>query len=161
MAVNGALGEGGRRQPNVKLVHFGSLDFIVTTGGGLKQIHVLVRPTRTANLDPVVEGFEGLRLHTLGGRASEGDWLLDFNSRRLRHKLRAFLGPRPTQEDLCQVLFSLTNITAQLSGGESLSPKIMAGNASTTFTYTMQLRMCVVTWRYTLVRPPPMTNSWE
>jgi hypothetical protein len=54
------------------LVCDGSLDFIVTTGGGLEQIHVPVRPTCTANLDPVVESFEGLCLHTPGDRAFEG-----------------------------------------------------------------------------------------
>jgi hypothetical protein len=75
------------------LVRFGSLDFIVATGGGLEQIHVPVHPIRTANLDPVVEAFEGLRLHTPGDRASGGGWLLDFDHERLGRQLHIFLGP--------------------------------------------------------------------
>jgi hypothetical protein len=74
------------------LIHFGSLDFIVTTGGGLEQIHIPIRPTCTTNLDPVVEAFVELRLHTPGDRASGGDWLLHFDHERLRRQLCIFLG---------------------------------------------------------------------
>jgi hypothetical protein len=79
------------------LVHFGSLDFIVTMRVGLEQIHVPIHSTRIAILDPVVEAFEGLRLYTPWDRASRGDWLLDFDHERLRRQLRAFLGPRQTR----------------------------------------------------------------
>jgi hypothetical protein len=40
------------------LVHFGSQDFIVTTGGGLEQIRVPVRSACTTNRDPIVEAFK-------------------------------------------------------------------------------------------------------
>jgi hypothetical protein len=40
------------------LVHFGSLDFIVTTEGALEQIHVPAQPVRASVLDPIVEDFE-------------------------------------------------------------------------------------------------------
>jgi hypothetical protein len=56
--------------PPGALVCFGSLDFIITIGGALKQIRVPVRPTRTANLDLVVEAFEGMWLRALEDRAS-------------------------------------------------------------------------------------------
>jgi hypothetical protein len=72
----------------------------------------------TTNLDPVVEDFEGLWLRTLKDRTSEGKWLLDFNYEKLGHQLHTYLSPRPTQEDLRRVLFSLTNAKAQLSRGE-------------------------------------------
>jgi hypothetical protein len=65
-------------------------------GRGLEQIHVPVCPTRTANLDPVVEAFEGLRLRTPRDHTSGVDWLLNFDHERLGHQLRVFLGPRPT-----------------------------------------------------------------
>jgi hypothetical protein len=54
------------------LMHFGSLDSIVTMEGGLELVHVPVRPPLTTNLDPVVEAFEGLWLSTPKDRASEG-----------------------------------------------------------------------------------------
>jgi hypothetical protein len=85
-----------REWASALLVYFGRLDFIITMGGGLEQIHVPVHPTRTANLDPVVEVFEELRLHTPGNRTSGGNWLLDFDHERLRRQLRIFLGPRLT-----------------------------------------------------------------
>jgi hypothetical protein len=54
------------------LVHFGSLDFIVTTRGGLEQIRVLVCPARATELYPIVEAFKGMRLRALEDRASRG-----------------------------------------------------------------------------------------
>jgi hypothetical protein len=105
-------------------MHFGSLDFIITMEGGLEQIHGLVRPARTANLDPLVEAFEGMWLRTPEDRASKVSGPLDFNYESLGRQLRIFLVSRPTQEDLRLVLFLLANVTAQLSGGEPLSLEI-------------------------------------
>jgi hypothetical protein len=116
-------------------VRFRILDFIVTTEGGLEQVRVPVRPSCTTNLDPIVEAFEGLRLRASEDRASEGSWLPDFDYKRLGHLLHAFLGPRPTQEDLRQVFFSLTNVMAQLYGAEPLSLEIMVESALTAFLF--------------------------
>jgi hypothetical protein len=108
------------------LVHFGSLDFIVTTGGGLEQIRVPVRPARTTNPDPVVKAFEVMRLRASEDRASRVSGPLNFDYESLGHQLRVFLGPRPTQEYLRPVVFSLANITAHLSRGEPFSLEILA-----------------------------------
>jgi hypothetical protein len=116
-------------------MHFRSLDFIITTKGGMEQVHIPVRPPRTTNLDPIVKAFEGLRLRTLEDRASEGSWLHNFDHERLGCQLHSFLGPRPTQEDLHQVHFLLANVRMQLSGGEPLSPKIVTGSAPMTFLF--------------------------
>jgi hypothetical protein len=67
-----------------------------------------------------------MRLHALVDRASEGSVPLDFDYESLGHQLHVFLGPRSTQEDLHHLLFSLANITAQLSGGEPLCLEIPA-----------------------------------
>jgi hypothetical protein len=64
--------------------------------------------------------FEGMLLRALEDRASEDSGPLDFDYESLGCQLCIFLGPRPTHEDLHRVLFSLTNITAQL-WGEPLS----------------------------------------
>jgi hypothetical protein len=60
-------------------MRFGSLDFIITTGGVLEQIRVPVRPARTTNLDPIVEAFEGMRLRALEDRASVDSGPLNFD----------------------------------------------------------------------------------
>jgi hypothetical protein len=120
------------------LVRFESLDFIVTMEGGLEQVRVLVRPTRTANLDPIVEAFEGLRLRAPEDHTSKGSQLPDFDYKRLGRQLYAFLGPRLTQEDLHQVFFSLANVMAQLYVGEPLSPEIMVRNAPTVFPFGLR-----------------------
>jgi hypothetical protein len=61
------------------LMCFGSLDFIITIGGALENIHVPVRPAHTTNLDPVIKAFKGMRLHALKDRASEDSGPLDFD----------------------------------------------------------------------------------
>jgi hypothetical protein len=61
---------------------------------------------------PRHSGFEGLRLRVPEDCLSEGNWLLDFNCKRLGQQLHAFLGPRPIQEDLHHALLSLANVTA-------------------------------------------------
>jgi hypothetical protein len=121
--------------PSGALMRFGSLDYIITMEGGLEQVRVPIQPTRAANLDPVVEAFEGLRLRAPEDRTSESSWFPDFDYKRLGCQLHAFLGPRVTQEDLLQGFFLLANITVELSGGELLSQKIMVGSALTVFPF--------------------------
>jgi hypothetical protein len=76
-----------------------------------------------------------LRLRAPEDRTSESSWFPDFDYKRLGPQLHAFLGPRVTQEDLLQGFFLLANITAELSGGELLSQKIMVGSTSTVFPF--------------------------
>jgi hypothetical protein len=77
-------------------VHFGSLDFFVTTEGGPAQARVPIRLLCSVDLDSTIEALEELRLHAPKARASESDQLLDFNYERLERQLDTFLGPRPS-----------------------------------------------------------------
>jgi hypothetical protein len=87
------------------------LRLIVTTEGGLEQIRVSVRPAHAANLDPIVEAFEGMRLRAVEDRAFGFSGPLEFDYVSLGHQHCIFLGPQPTQEDLRLILFSLANVT--------------------------------------------------
>jgi hypothetical protein len=144
------------------LVRFGSLDFIVTIGGGLEHIHVLVRPTRTANLGPVVEAFEGMRLRARRIMPPRIVGPLTSIMRVWGIKLHVFMGPRPTLEDLHHVLFSLANIMAQLSGGETLSLEIptMGVPKRLPFSLPTRWRTRIVLPRRLLVHPPQTASSW-
>ena len=64
-------------------VHFGDLDFIVTTEGELAQAPAAVQPLHSAGLDAIGEALEALQLHAQGARAPRGDQLLDFDYGRL------------------------------------------------------------------------------
>jgi len=105
------------------LVRFGSLDFIVTIDEGLERIQI---PTRPDSLEAVIEVLLGLRLRHQEEGVLLGSQRLDFDSARLGRQLRALLGPRSTQEDLCRAIFSLANVAALLTGGEPFSPDIVA-----------------------------------
>jgi hypothetical protein len=120
------------------LVRFGSLDFIITTKGGLEQIHVPARPIHASVLNSIVEDFGGWQLHAPEDRHPGDSPPLNFNYERLGHQLRVFLGPQPTQEDLYLTLFSLANVTTQLSGGEPLSPEIPARSVPTRFHFGLR-----------------------
>ena len=50
-------------------VRFGSLDFIVTTGGELVQAPIAVQPLHSTSLDVITEVLEELWLHALEARA--------------------------------------------------------------------------------------------
>jgi hypothetical protein len=132
------------------LVRFGSLDFIVTIGGGLEHIHVLVRPTRTANLGPVVEAFEGMRLRARRIMPPRIVGPLTSIMRVWGIKLHVF------------ILFSLANIMAQLSGGETLSLEIptMGVPKRLPFSLPTRWRTRIVLPRRLLVHPPQTASSW-
>jgi hypothetical protein len=104
------------------LVRFRSLDFIVTIRGGLEQIRVPVRPARTANLDPVVEAFEGMWLRALEDDAFKDSGPLDFDYNSLRCQLRVFLGPRPTKRT-CTTFSSRSPTSQRSSPGENHYPR--------------------------------------
>ena len=77
-------------------VHFGNLNFIVTTEGELAQVPVAVQPLQSASLDAITEALEELQLHAPEARAPRSDQLLGFDYGRLERQLDAFLGPRPS-----------------------------------------------------------------
>ena len=89
---------------------FGSLDFVITVEGELTQAPTTTRLLHSTSLDAIDEAFEELRLHALEARTPWGDQLLDFDYGRLERQLTAFLGPRPSWEDLRQFTFSFTNV---------------------------------------------------
>jgi hypothetical protein len=71
-------------------VHFGSLDFFVTTEGELARAPAPVQPLCSADLDIVVEALKELRLHAPEVRASRSDQLPDFDYERLECQLDTF-----------------------------------------------------------------------
>ena len=107
------------------------LDFIVTTEGELAQVPAAVQSLHSAGLDAIAEALEELQLHGPKARAPKSDQLLDFDYGRLERQLGAFLGPRPSREDLRHLTFSFANIMAQLAGGEPLSPEYLIRSTPT------------------------------
>ena len=82
-------------------VRFGDLDFIAMTEGDLAMAPAVVRPLHSAGLDVITEALEELQLYAPEARAPRSDQLLD-----------AFLGPRPSWEDLRHFTFSFANVIA-------------------------------------------------
>ena len=74
-------------------MHFGNLDFIVTTEGELVRAPIVVQPLHSAGLDVIVEVLEELQLHAPEARTPDSDQLLGFNYGRLECQLGSFLGP--------------------------------------------------------------------
>ena len=91
-------------------VCFGDLDFIITTEGELVMAPVAVRPLHSTSLDAIVEVLKELQLHASEAHAPKSDQLLDFDYGRLERQLGAFLGPRPSQENLHHLTFSFANV---------------------------------------------------
>ena len=56
----------------------------------------------------------------------------------MERQLDAFLGPRPSWEDLCCLTFSFSNIMTQLAGGEPLSPEYLTRDASAAFLFSLR-----------------------
>ena len=96
-------------------VRFGNLDFIVTTKGKLVQVPAAVQPLYSAGLDAIAEVLEELQLHAPEARAVGSDQLLSFDYGRIERQLDAFLGPRPSWEDLRCLTFSFANVMTQLA----------------------------------------------
>ena len=91
-------------------VHFGDLDFIVTTERELARAPVVVHPLHSAGLDAITEALEELRLHAPKAHATGSDQLRGFDYRRLKRQLGAFLRPRPSREDPRRLTFSFANV---------------------------------------------------
>ena len=66
------------------------------------------------------------------------DHLLGFDYGRLERQLGTFLGPRPSQEDLCHLTFSFANIMAQLARGEPLSPEYLIRSTLTALPFGLR-----------------------
>jgi hypothetical protein len=77
-------------------VHFGSLDFFITTEGELARAPAPIQSLHSTNLDTVVEALKELQLHALEAHAPRSDQLPNFDYERLEHQLDIFLGPRPS-----------------------------------------------------------------
>ena len=106
-------------------VRFENLDFIITTEGELAQVPTAIQPLHSAGLDAIADALEELQLHAPEARTLGSHQLLGFDYRRLERQLGAFLGPRPSWEDLRHLAFSFTNVMTQLIEGEPLSPEYL------------------------------------
>ena len=93
-------------------MRFEDLDFVVTVEGELAMAPAAVRPLHSVGLKAIIEALEELELPTSEARAPRSDQLLNFDYRRLERQLGAFLGPRPSWEDLHHLTFSFTNVMA-------------------------------------------------
>ena len=91
-------------------VCFENLDFIITTEGELVQVPATVQPLHSAGLDAIAEALEELQLQAPEAHALGSDQLVGFDYGRLERQLNAFLGPRPSREDLRCFTFSFANI---------------------------------------------------
>ena len=91
---------------------FVNLDFIISTEGELAQVPTTVQTLHSAGLDVIIEALEELQRHAPEARAPRSDHLLGFDCGRLERQLGAFLGPRPSREDLRHLTFSFANIVA-------------------------------------------------
>ena len=91
-------------------MRFGDLDFIVMVGGELAQAPAVVQPLHSTGLDEIAKALDELQLHAPKAYALRSDQLLDFDYRRLERQLGAFLGPRPSREDLRHLTFSFANV---------------------------------------------------
>ena len=93
-------------------VCFRDLDFIIMAEGELAQEPIIVQPLHSASLDAITKALEELRLHAPEAHAPQSGQLLDFNYGMLERQLSAFLGPRPSREDMCHLTFSFANVMA-------------------------------------------------
>ena len=93
-------------------VRFEDLDFIVTMEGELELAPTAIQPLHSVGLDVITEVLKELQLHAMEARTPRSDQLLGFDYRRLERQLDAFLGPRPSREDLRQLTFSFANVMA-------------------------------------------------
>ena len=91
-------------------MRFENLDFIVMMEGELAQVPTAVQPLHSAGVDAIAEALEELQLHAPKAHTPRSDQLLVFDYGRIERQLGAFLGPRPSQEDLRCLTFSFANI---------------------------------------------------
>ena len=137
-------------------VRFGDLDFIVTTEP------TAVQPLHFGGLNAIVEALEELQLYAPEAHAPGCDQLLGFDYGRLERRLSAFLGPRPSQEDLRRLTFSFANVMTQLIGGETLSLEYLIWSAPTALSFGLRNATETVGHLVAQCTPHPLqtTSSW-
>ena len=91
-------------------VCFGSLDFFITTEGELARAPAPVQLLCSTGLDAIVEALKKLQLRAPEAHVPGSDQLLGFDYGRLERQFGAFLGPRPSREDLRHLTFSFANV---------------------------------------------------
>jgi len=111
------------------LMRFGSLDFIVTIGGGLERIQA---PTHSDGINAVTHALRDLRLRRQGD-ASASHQRSGFDIACLERQLQTFLGPRSIRDDFRCTVYTLANVAAPLAGGYPIPPNVMADHAVATF----------------------------
>ena len=142
-------------------MRFGSLDFIITMEGELAWAHAPIQLLCSISLDVHVKALKKLQLHAPESHVLGSDHLLGFDYGRLEHQLDAFLGPRPSREDVRCLTFSFTNVMTQLARGEPLSPEYFTRDAPTTLSFglcnaTRTIGHLTVQCMY----PPPMDDEF-
>ena len=139
-------------------MRFTDLDFIVNTEGKLEWIYAPIWTTNTISTDPIDEALQNMQLHAPKAHTPASDQHLSLDCESMEHQLGAFLGPRPALEDLQRVLHSFANVVVQLSGGEPLSPEILAkirhGDVS------IRPAQCCVGYAAVLVGCPQTSSLW-
>ena len=100
-----------------------------------------------------------MQLHASEAHAPESDQLLGFDYGRLERQLGAFLGLRPSREDLRRLTFSFANVMTQLAGGEPLSPEYLIRNAPTTLPFGLRNAAGPIGHLVAQCTPPSPTND--
>ena len=109
----------------------------------------------------ITEALEELRLHAPEARAPGSFQLLGFDYGRLERQLGAFVGLRPSREDLRRLTFSFTNVMMQLARREPLSPEYLIRSTSTALPFG--LRNATKTVGHLVVQrtpPSPMNDEF-
>ena len=143
-------------------MRFEDLDFIITMEGELAQAPAAVQPLHSTGLDAIAEALEELQLHAPEAHAPGGDRLFGFDYGRLERQLSAFVGSRPSWEDLGRLTFLFPNVMTQLAGGEPLSLEYLIRSARqrSRSVYTTPERPLATLWRNRRPHPLRTTSSW-
>ena len=138
-------------------VRFSSLDFIIALDGTLEQIQ---DPLFGAGLGIVAEVEHDVQLLVREDDALPVKQSHGFDSAQLDHQLHTFLGPRSAQEDLCTIVLAFANVTAQLAGGEPLSPDVVFNTATETYPFGLPNagRATSTPWHRRPLRSPVATG---
>ena len=98
-------------------------------------------------------------MHAPEAHAPGSDQLLGFDYEWLEHQVHAFLGPRPSREDMHCLTFSFTNVMTQLAGGEPLSLEYLIRSAPTTLPFGLRNTAETVGYLVAHRMPPSPMND--